>query len=233
MKSKITFLLTGLLFLPALGHAQINASLNVNGKFSTGTDSQFSTEISDYKANGMISILTFADTNVNDIKSASFQDKSGWVKLTPYQSGSDVIAKFVLDNALDTTNGKSSTLRVNFKSPKTYVVGLSLQNANGQTLSSAASPLTVTGPKVLGDTISVPTTPVVSDTFTRNLKYGSSGADVSALQSKLASEGYYNGPVTGFYGRLTQSSVKAYQLAKGIPGANGVVGPATLSVLNQ
>jgi hypothetical protein len=233
MKYKLGFLVLSLLLLPTASYAQVNTSLNINGSYTTGTDSQFTAVVSDYQ-NGLVSVLTFADTNANEIKSALFQDKSGWVRLTPYQSGSDVIAKFVSDNGFDTSTGKSITFRVNFSTPKTYVIGLSLQDGNGRTTSSAAAPVTVTGPKVLGESTTPISSPTVSGaTFNRTLTYGMSGSDVTALQTKLTAEGFYSGPITGFFGRLTQTAVKKYQSAHGISPANGVVGPQTLTALNQ
>ncbi len=71
-------------------------------------------------------------------------------------------------------------------------------------------------------------------TFTRNLTVGSSGADVSALQTTLIAGGYsIPAGATGYFGSQTQAAVKAYQVAKGIinPGT-GFVGPLTLKVLN-
>ena len=71
-------------------------------------------------------------------------------------------------------------------------------------------------------------------TFTRNLTVGSSGADVTALQTALIAAGEsIPAGATGYFGSQTQAAVKAYQVAKGIvnPGT-GFVGPLTLAVLN-
>jgi len=71
-------------------------------------------------------------------------------------------------------------------------------------------------------------------TFTRNLTVGSSGADVTALQTALIAAGQsIPAGATGYFGSQTQAAVKAYQVAKGIvnPGT-GFVGPLTLTVLN-
>ncbi len=71
-----------------------------------------------------------------------------------------------------------------------------------------------------------------SGTFTSFLKLNSTGAEVTALQKKLASGGYYSGPITGTFGPLTEAAVKKFQEANGLDPA-GYVGPGTRAVLNQ
>ena len=71
-----------------------------------------------------------------------------------------------------------------------------------------------------------------SYSFTSFLSADSTGAEVTALQQKLTSLGFYSGPVTGYYGTLTQDAVKRLQAAHGIEQA-GYVGPATRAILNQ
>ena len=60
---------------------------------------------------------------------------------------------------------------------------------------------------------------------------GSSGAQVTALQSKLTDLHIYSGPITGVFGPLTQAAVKAFQKGHGIE-ATGTVGPLTRAALN-
>jgi peptidoglycan hydrolase-like protein with peptidoglycan-binding domain len=64
----------------------------------------------------------------------------------------------------------------------------------------------------------------------RLLQRGKSGRDVTNLQNRLRAVGYYNGPVTGYYGRLTQSAVSNYQAARGLR-VDGIAGPRTLAAL--
>jgi peptidoglycan hydrolase-like protein with peptidoglycan-binding domain len=73
--------------------------------------------------------------------------------------------------------------------------------------------------------------------FNSNLSVGSTGADVSALQTWLISKGF-NIPAiasgaaqTGYFGQQTKDAVKAYQAANGIPNT-GFVGPLTRASLN-
>lgn len=63
----------------------------------------------------------------------------------------------------------------------------------------------------------------------RILTLGSWGADVFQLQLQLIRSGY-DISADGLYGRETQRAVLALQAANGLP-ADGVVGPATLAVL--
>jgi len=225
-----------LLALPALAVAgTVSSTIVLSGSFTTNTDSQFTANLNNFQVlSGAVGILSISDSSTNDIKSASFLDKSGWVKLTPYQNGSDVLAKFTSNTGFDMNGQRIVNFRVNFKSPRTYVVGFTLQTADGKTLTSSASPLTVTGAKVLGaETDAVVSGATMSGYVGRTLKYGSTGADVTVLQNKLASEGLFSSTTSMFFGRLTQAAVKAYQAKHGISPANGVVGPQTLATLNQ
>jgi len=72
----------------------------------------------------------------------------------------------------------------------------------------------------------------VAHTFRTYLKLGSMGTDVTELQKKLTEDGVYSGPVTGYFGSLTQAAVKKYQ-AKYQIDQLGVVGPATRAQLNS
>lgn len=73
--------------------------------------------------------------------------------------------------------------------------------------------------------------------FNSNLTVGSTGPDVVALQNALIAQGYSIPSIssgaasTGYFGAQTQTAVKAYQSAKGIPNT-GFVGPLTRAALN-
>jgi peptidoglycan hydrolase-like protein with peptidoglycan-binding domain len=69
-------------------------------------------------------------------------------------------------------------------------------------------------------------------TFSRVLSLGSKGADVSALQQMLKSAGFYFYPtITGYFGRLTEKALTAYQAAHGLTPV-GYTGPKTRALLN-
>jgi hypothetical protein len=68
--------------------------------------------------------------------------------------------------------------------------------------------------------------------FLNPLNIGSVGVDVTELQERLTTEGLYSGPVTGYYGSLTQSAVEAFQAKVGLDQL-GNVGPGTRAALNS
>jgi hypothetical protein len=67
--------------------------------------------------------------------------------------------------------------------------------------------------------------------FTEFLSVGSQDAQVTALQQRLTADGLYSGPITGFYGTLTEAAVEKFQSAHGI-AVKGYVGPSTRTALN-
>ncbi len=78
--------------------------------------------------------------------------------------------------------------------------------------------------------------------ITSSLDMGSQNADVTTLQTYLATDSsiYPSGLVTGYFGQLTKAAVERFQAREGIVSAGtpattgyGRVGPATLAALNQ
>ncbi len=61
-------------------------------------------------------------------------------------------------------------------------------------------------------------------------KYGSTGAEVKAIQQTLKERGLYNGNVDGIYGTQTQEAVKKFQKQQGL-AVDGIAGPQTLKRL--
>ena len=53
---------------------------------------------------------------------------------------------------------------------------------------------------------------------------------VSAVQTDLTQQGYYNGPVDGIYGPATRDAVAKYQIAKSLD-VTGSLSPDTLRSL--
>ncbi len=62
------------------------------------------------------------------------------------------------------------------------------------------------------------------------LRPGSQGSAVVALQENLRNLGYYIGPITGYYGQLTEAAVMELQRDRLIH-ADGIAGPQTQSIL--
>lgn len=72
-----------------------------------------------------------------------------------------------------------------------------------------------------------------ADALNRQLDIGSTGSDVTALQTFLAQDNtlYPQGLVTGYFGNLTSAAVSNFQARNGIANV-GRVGPITLAALN-
>lgn len=68
--------------------------------------------------------------------------------------------------------------------------------------------------------------------FTRTLRKGQHGADVSTLQAWLADVGYRL-PATGYFGSMTKSAVHHFQLAYRLRPASGAVGRRTAAMLQS
>ena len=73
-----------------------------------------------------------------------------------------------------------------------------------------------------------------ADALYRQLGIGSSGPDVSILQTFLAGDSslYPEGLVTNYFGTMTAAAVSKFQTRNNIPSV-GYVGPVTLSALNK
>ncbi len=69
-------------------------------------------------------------------------------------------------------------------------------------------------------------------TFVNHLAVGFRGIEIQNLQIFLRDQNVYNGPVTGYFGPLTEAGVKNFQTKYGID-AIGEVGPITRSKLNE
>ena len=78
-------------------------------------------------------------------------------------------------------------------------------------------------------------TPSTTPQFTVNLGFGSTGADVSALQQILINDGYLTAvsAPTGYFGPLTQAAVVIFQTANDIAPAVGYFGPLTRASINS
>ncbi len=69
-----------------------------------------------------------------------------------------------------------------------------------------------------------------SSVFTRTLRKGVTGADVKTLQTWLGNLGYRL-PETGYFGSITKTVVRRFQLAKHLAPASGTVGDRTAAAL--
>lgn len=67
------------------------------------------------------------------------------------------------------------------------------------------------------------------------MRIGSRGADVTELQTYLATDSsiYPQGLITGYFGSLTSAAVKRFQSAQGNLSVDGIVGPKTREKINS
>ena len=61
-------------------------------------------------------------------------------------------------------------------------------------------------------------------------KRGSTGSEVTQIQTKLKNWGYYNGSIDGIYGSKTESAVRSFQRKNGLT-VDGIAGPQTLAAM--
>ena len=61
-------------------------------------------------------------------------------------------------------------------------------------------------------------------------RYGSSGNEVTQIQTKLKRWGYYNGSIDGIYGSKTVAAVRLFQSKNGLT-VDGIAGPKTLAAM--
>ena len=61
-------------------------------------------------------------------------------------------------------------------------------------------------------------------------RYGSTGSEVTQIQTKLKNWGYYNGAIDGIYGSKTYNAVKYFQRKNGLT-VDGIAGKDTLAAM--
>jgi peptidoglycan hydrolase-like protein with peptidoglycan-binding domain len=102
------------------------------------------------------------------------------------------------------------------------------QKTNGLTPDGVAGDTTLA---VLQGSPNPNTNPNSNLGFSNVLLYkGMSGADVTLLQNRMTALRVYDGPITGYFGSLTEDAVIRFQQARGLL-ADGVVGPRTKAAL--
>ncbi|TSC83770.1 MAG: hypothetical protein G01um101413_910 [Parcubacteria group bacterium Gr01-1014_13] len=93
-----------------------------------------------------------------------------------------------------------------------------------------ATPATPAAPA----SVSLPSTASPVAVFRTQLRVGSKGNEVKALQAKLRELGFFTYPTdTGFFGGVTRKAVVAFQKDQGLKPYPGHVGPATRAALNS
>jgi hypothetical protein len=155
---------------------------------------------------------TFVNTKVNGSSLVNISGGSGVGYYVSYNSNSDAVGVYVSSNSLNITGKKSGvgTLSVCSSSNVCGSISVTVESQN-QVVN------TTTNSKFI---------------FTKPLKIGQSGNEVTELQKKLTSDGVYTGPITGYYGNLTVTAVKKYQKLHKLDQL-GSVGPGTRASLNK
>ncbi|MCR4328620.1 MAG: peptidoglycan-binding protein [Patescibacteria group bacterium] len=150
--------------------------------------------------------------------------------ITPTPTVAPVVAPVVITTAQTVSNSEVLSAIQAMQSKLLQLVSeiQTMQNTLVQLVSK------ITSNTASGSVSSLVTAQASSGTyqFLNPLDINSEGSDVTALQNRLTKEGYYTGPVTGFYGSLTKAAVKEYQTAHGITPL-GNVGPSTRASLNS
>ena len=95
-------------------------------------------------------------------------------------------------------------------------------NAVANNSSSAGTQKPTTAPTT------APTTQ--APTVSKVLKLGSSGDKVTKLQNRLTELGFYDGPITGYFGEATEEAYKAFQKAAGVT-VDGISGESDQDIL--
>ncbi len=183
----------------------------------TGSPISFITRVSGLASSTYSIADSFAGTTTI---SARTLNSSGMFNWTP--SVADLGSHLITITAADTYgNSASSTASIWVvaapATPTTTVVAPAIAPTAVTTATTTATP---------------PTTTALAYHFTTALGIGSRTAAVLELQKRLTALGFYNGPLTGYFGALTAVGVKKFQAAHGIAQV-GSVGPATRAVLNQ
>jgi CSLREA domain-containing protein len=88
-------------------------------------------------------------------------------------------------------------------------------------------------PTVLLPTVTIePTSSVNTSKITKTLSFGMTDPEVIILQKILSSLGLFNHEPTGYFGKITQDAVRAYQKLNKLSTV-GIVGPLTMYLLNN
>ncbi len=115
--------------------------------------------------------------------------------------------------------------------PMTLAAVQKFQSANGISPVGAVGPATRAKLNATGGGVSAGTGATGTYRFTTPLAFGASGTEVTELQKKLATLGFFVGAPTGTFDTPTVVAVKKFQAAKGLEQVGGV-GPATRAALN-
>ena len=209
--------------------AQTNTSANPVVSFSSFSLSSNNVN-GNFLSPGSIVTLNFSANQPNQVNTAwaSFAGKRvGLSGSSPYSSSYTI-----------TGNEGSSipiVLALNDFNGRTAQMSLSLDQSNISQVYTAPAVSTVNNTvsnpvvKTAAETVNTATKKYV---FSASVKSGSTGKEVTELQTRLKEIGLYSGPINGKFGPLTETSLKKFQKSKKLT-QTGALGPATRTALNK
>lgn len=197
---------------------QQSRGLKADGKAGTLTLTKLYSEATDLTASSAAAttVVNATSTNPNTLK---FGDSGDRVKILQ----TALIQLGYLNGSVDGKFGTGTRAAViAFQSDNGLTVdGLAGTNTQTLLLSKANAASSVSG---------TTTASASSETLVKTLRRGATGADVTAVQTRLAALGYYTGAVDGLYGSGTIVAVKKFQLRNGLKN-DGLVGSKTYASL--
>jgi hypothetical protein len=165
----------------------------------------------------------------SSVSAASIASTTGAFSWTPT---ADDIGTHVLTVTGRDANGSTASAKVTITVSATPASAATTNSATNAASEATVAPAPASAPSAAG---------AAQDgyVFTTYLRVGSTGAAVTELQKHLTLDGSYSGPVTGYFGPLTQGGVETFQRTHGIVSSGtvwttgyGGVGPQTRAALN-
>lgn len=137
--------------------------------------------------------------------------------------GAEVAA---LQRQLQTSGYFAATNVTSYYGPITAEAVRRFQRARGLAVDGIAGPQTMAA---LGQPV-LAAPAGGSSTNGSALRKTNRGSEVTVLQNQLQAAGYYNGPITGYFGSSTEAAVRRLQAAKGLT-VDGIYGSSTRTTL--
>ncbi len=201
--------------IPAVSFASFGlSSNNVNGNFLSP---------------GSVITLNFSANKPNEVNTA-------WASFAGKRIGISGSSPYSATYSMTGSEGSSIPiiLAMNDFYGKTIQMNLSLDQSNISQTSTVntVNNSTVVNPVVKAAENNTATVAAKKYVFSTSIKNGSTGKEVTELQTRLKELGFYSGPINGKFGPLTESSLKKLQKSKKLT-QTGALGPATRGVLNK
>jgi hypothetical protein len=169
------------------------------------------------------------DVVSSDLAAIEYYSQNAW-RYTQFAVVNKLASAFVPFEGIENNQIR---FRIYFNRGLPGVVSFWALNPNGQVLLSNSTPITVLPagsnsyiyfkPEVLGISTGY--------IFTKDLKFGSTGLEVTELQSRLRAEGFFKLQPTGYFGSVTTAALRAFQRDRGLQ-ETGTLNEGTRVALN-